>query len=246
MLSIGLPVYNGERYLQQCLDSILAQDYEDYELIVSDNGSTDGTAEICVTYARKNARIRYFRSDSNRGATWNFRRVLELAQGRYFKWAPHDDVLLPAMFRRCMEVMERSGPAVSFVYPRSEFIDGEGRVIMQRMSVKWDRVGTSAEKPHQRLARALYQNLYGEAIYGIARTNLLRHAVPFGSLAPDWVKVAELAMLGTIVEVPEILMRVRIHEGASVYANPNRRQLLTWFDPASRGRAILLPRGPGS
>ena len=242
-LSVGLPVYNGAKYLARTLDLLLAQDYDNFELIISDNGSTDGTADICRRYAERDARIRYVRNESNRGATWNFRRVFELAQGECFKWAASDDECHPTMFRRCMEVMEHSPDTVSLVYPQCEFIDEAGSVIRPVFNPLWDHVFTAARHPHQRLRHVLRRLLHGVSFYGIIRTSFLRQTRPFGQIAADWVKVAELAMLGVIVEVPEVLFRYRIHSGSSVYVTRNWRELIVWHDPNSRGWLLLLPQG---
>src|SRR3974377_1117825 len=95
-VSIGLPVYNGENYLRLAIDSILTQDYTDFELIISDNASADATQEICREYTARDCRIRYYRNKINIGASGNYNRVFELARGGLFKWAAHDDVHLPA------------------------------------------------------------------------------------------------------------------------------------------------------
>src|SRR5262245_17750978 len=94
-VSVGVPVYNGERYLDKALSSILRQDFEDFELIISDNASTDGTAEICKAYADKDRRIRYHRNTSNIGAAPNYNQTFEMARGEYFKWCAHDDICYP-------------------------------------------------------------------------------------------------------------------------------------------------------
>ena len=95
-VSIGLPVYNGERYLPQALDAILSQTFEDFELIISDNASTDSTQDICKSYAANDARVKYFRNSSNIGISRNFNRVFELSSGgEYFKWCAHDDLMAP-------------------------------------------------------------------------------------------------------------------------------------------------------
>src|SRR5689334_18309225 len=107
-LSVGLPVYNGEAYLRTALESIVTQDYQDFELIISDNASQDGTAAICREYAQRDKRIRYYREEANRGGARNLNRVFELSRGKYFKWAAHDDVCLPGFFRRCVEVFDRA------------------------------------------------------------------------------------------------------------------------------------------
>ncbi|WP_081588053.1 glycosyltransferase family 2 protein [Gloeocapsa sp. PCC 7428] len=91
-ISIGMPVYNGEPYLKDAINSILNQTFEDFELIISDNGSTDRTEEICRTIASQDQRVRYYRNEQNLGAGWNFNRVVDLATGEYFRWACHDDI----------------------------------------------------------------------------------------------------------------------------------------------------------
>jgi glycosyltransferase involved in cell wall biosynthesis len=92
LVSIGMPVYNGEEFIQKALDSLLAQDYPNFEIIVSDNASTDKTQEICINYANKDERIKYYRNAKNLGAMPNFDKVLEISQGKYFMWAAHDDL----------------------------------------------------------------------------------------------------------------------------------------------------------
>jgi len=91
-VSIGMPVYNGEPFIRKALDSLLAQTFTDIELIISDNGSTDGTEAICREYAACDARIRYVRQPENRGMSFNFLFVLDEARGEYFMWAAADDV----------------------------------------------------------------------------------------------------------------------------------------------------------
>ncbi len=91
-VSIGMPVYNGAAYICKALDSLLAQSFDDFDLIISDNASTDETQAICQAYAKKDARIRYVRQEKNMGPIGNFDFVLNQSQGEYFMWAAHDDV----------------------------------------------------------------------------------------------------------------------------------------------------------
>jgi glycosyltransferase involved in cell wall biosynthesis len=91
-VSIGMPVYNGERFIREALDSILEQTFTDFELIISDNASTDGTDAICCDYATRDSRIRYLRQNENKGALFNFEFVLNEARGSFFKWAAVDDL----------------------------------------------------------------------------------------------------------------------------------------------------------
>src|SRR4051812_10231830 len=102
VVSIGMPVYDGANYIRRAAQSILTQDYEDFELIISDNASTDETESICRELAESDGRIRYFRNDTNIGASRNYNKVFQLAKGRFFKWAAHDDECHPSMLRRCV------------------------------------------------------------------------------------------------------------------------------------------------
>ena len=125
-VSVGLPVYNGERYLRLAIDSILAQTFEDFELIISDNASTDHTEEICREYAARDPRVIYIRQPRNRGGAWNFNHVVELARGEYLKWAAHDDVLAPTFLKECVAALDRL-PGTVLASPRTVKIDESGK-----------------------------------------------------------------------------------------------------------------------
>ena len=103
-VSVGLPVYNGERFLAQAIDSVLQQTHSDLELVISDNASTDRTEEICRSYTTQDSRVRYFRSSANIGACRNFSRVFELSRAPYFKWACYDDICVPGFLEKCVAV----------------------------------------------------------------------------------------------------------------------------------------------
>jgi len=105
-ISIGIPVYNGELFIQKRLDSVLAQTYENFELIISDNASTDGTRTVCEEYIKKDNRIRYIRQEKNKGAFWNFNYVLQEAKFEYFVWAAVDDVWFPKFLEENIKVLQ--------------------------------------------------------------------------------------------------------------------------------------------
>src|SRR4029453_11186732 len=112
MVSIGLPVYNGERYVGELLNSLLAQSFTDFELLISDNASTDATELICRRYAAADPRIRYVRQETNRGAAVNHNLLLEHARGRYFKWVGHDDRCDHDYLAACLAALEADPGAV--------------------------------------------------------------------------------------------------------------------------------------
>lgn len=152
-VSLGLPVYNGEKFLSETIDSILNQTFEDFELIISDNASTDRTKEICQEYVAKDQRIRYYCNQQNIGAARNYNRVFELSNGNYFKWIAHDDLLAPEYLERCIEVLEQI-PSLVVCYPRVIFIDQEGNNIRKSSS---NLLQLNSTKPHQRFQK--YQEL---------------------------------------------------------------------------------------
>jgi glycosyltransferase involved in cell wall biosynthesis len=239
-LSIGLPVYNGQRYLAKALDSLLNQDFEDFELIVSDNGSTDQTETICRDAAARDSRVRYLRNDQNQGATWNFRKVLEASSGEFFKYAAYDDECYPAMLRKCMDII-RTDPAIALAYTRSELIDENSAVVPPQCSPRWDSIATSASQASIRLWHVLWRVLHGQACYGVIRASFLRRIRPFGSVAGDWVVLAQLAMLGKIVEIPEVLFRLRRHTNNSWNGKTTSVQVLQWHNPRASKVEKILP-----
>lgn len=125
-VSVGMPVYNGERYIAQSIESILSQTFQAFELIISDNASTDATEQICREYAAKDPRVRYYRSDRNHGASWNHNRVVELARGEYFRWQCHDDYCGPTLLEKCLPVVHND-PSVVLCYPQFVRVNGQGR-----------------------------------------------------------------------------------------------------------------------
>ncbi|HWM05002.1 MAG TPA: glycosyltransferase family 2 protein, partial [Actinophytocola sp.] len=124
-LSIGLPVYNGEEYLAESLDALLGQSYEDFELIITDNASIDGTEAICRRYVWQDSRVRYERLPKNIGAANNHNYVFSLTRGELFKWASHDDLYGRDLLRRCVDALD-AHPEMILAHAWSAFIDGDG------------------------------------------------------------------------------------------------------------------------
>lgn len=200
-LSIGLPVYNGERYLSESLDALLAQSYADFELVVSDNASTDGTQEICRRYAAHDARVRYLRQPCNIGAAPNHNAVLRAARGELFKWAAHDDLYDRDLLARCVEALD-AHPDVILASCYSAVIDADGN--RQDIALSYPRATDSTHAPER--FRAQLFALGGDDDYGVIRTDVLRRIAPTGSYYhADRTFVAELTLHGRFHRVPETL-----------------------------------------
>src|SRR5262249_43149161 len=127
-VSLGLPVYNGEKYLPNALTRLLKQDFTDFELIICDNASTDRTQEICLDFAVRDPRIRYFRNEKNIGLAANHNRTFELSSGSFFKWVSHDDDFPPNMLSGLVKGMEQAPAEVSVVYSYCEYVNESGSV----------------------------------------------------------------------------------------------------------------------
>jgi glycosyltransferase involved in cell wall biosynthesis len=106
IVSIGLPIHNGEFFLKTRIDSILNQTFKNFELIISDNASTDQTRKICEEYAKQDSRIQYIRQKKNIGGLQNFKFVLQNAKGKYFVWAAVDDFWKPTFLSKNIEILE--------------------------------------------------------------------------------------------------------------------------------------------
>jgi glycosyltransferase involved in cell wall biosynthesis len=232
-VSIGFPVYNGESSVAKTLDSILAQDFADFELILCDNASTDKTREICEGYARRDPRIRYVRNEENIGAGPNHNKVFHLGRGKYFQWTAHDLECLPGMLRRCFEYIQSAPPHVVMAYPRWQMVDPQGRPTGDsQMSI-----ASADPSPHRRLYTVLHRIQYVSQFYGLAVSDVLRQTRLFDSFpSSDYVLLAEMAMLCEIREIPEVLFRREMDpERGTIAVRASTKKWLAWLDPqASR------------
>lgn len=234
-VSIGLPVYNGERYLAETLNSLLAQTFSDVELVVCDNASTDATQEICRSYAAKDARIRYVRNKANIGGSRNFRLAFTLARGNYFRWAASDDLCAPKLIERCVEILD-TRPDVVMAYPKTRIIDAESRFVAD-----YDD-GMHLQSPSASMRfRQLVRNLaLANATYGLIRRSVLAKTRLLGDfIASDRLLLAELSLYGKFWEVPEPLFLRRIH-AAAYSSTGTANELMQWFNPGTRN-AVSCP-----
>jgi glycosyltransferase involved in cell wall biosynthesis len=233
-VSIGLPVYDGQRYLAMAIESILAQTCDDFELIISDNASTDRTAEICRHYAGRDPRIRYHRQPVNLGAAANFNRVFELAErGKYFKWAACDDWIAPTFLEKCIGRLEREPDAV-LCQSLVEMVDDDGRYLEQ---FDHTRYGTDLPRASDRFGARLWTYRCMD-VFGVIRSDLLASTGLIASaLGADRTLLLELALCGRFVLVREPLFFNRDHDQRFTRRNQTPQEELAWYAPdrAPRG-----------
>lgn len=226
-VSIGLPVWNGANYLREAIESILGQSYRDFELIISDNGSTDDTRQICSEYAERDPRVRFSYVEENRGASWNFNHVFKLARGEYFKWAAHDDSLDREFIERAVDVLDRH-PEVVLCHTWVVDIDKHGEEILQKQSL----CKTDTDEPHLRFRSLIEMKYTCEEVFGLVRSNVLRKTALIGNYSDsDRVLLGELGLYGRFFEIPEPMFLHRLHPKSSVKSFPHRQQRMQWFDP---------------
>lgn len=230
-LSIGLPVYNGEQYLSEALDALLGQSYEDFELIISDNASTDGTADICRRYVAQDPRVRYVRQPCNIGAAPNHNFVFRDARGELFKWASHDDLYGRDLLRRCVEALDEH-PQVVLAHAWTATIDGAGT-----LTEPYDyQLVTNSPRAPERFRSMLFAP-GGDDFYGVIRADVLRRVAPHGSYHhADRTFVAEIGLHGPFHQVPELLYFRRDHPDRAERANPTKRARCVNLDPRRANR----------
>ena len=204
LVSIGLLMYNGERYLRSSMDALLAQEYENFELIVSDNASTDTSGAIAQEYAAGDSRVKYRRNERNVGSLENCNRAFPLASGKYFMWASCHDTWDPKFLTACTQVMEQDDSVV-LCMPRSMWIDQDGKEISPLAGI----VDTRGQDPGKRFRRVLARH-HPYLVYGLYRRDALQHVMPWRkTLGSDDLVLVELAFLGAFAFLDEQLFCMR-------------------------------------
>jgi glycosyltransferase involved in cell wall biosynthesis len=245
LVSFGMPVYNGERFVSESLGSLLAQTFQNFEIVIADNASTDRTEEICRAYAARDPRIRYFRNEKNIGAAGNHNRVVELSTGEFFMWMAHDDICTPTYVEKCLLVLE-SDPGIVLCYSKTGDIEEHGRAlerdnVHRQLSVESHDLETNSPRAHLRFRDLIRLDHQCEAMYGVVRTRVLKATPVHGNYADaDRVLLAELGLRGRFYVIPEFLFLHREHAERSVELHPTRQERTVWMDPTTAGK-ILLP-----
>ncbi len=230
-VSIAVPAYNCERYIERSLQSLLAQTYSDFEIVVSDNASTDRTADICDAIARTDSRVRVVRRTENVGGPGNFRYVFGLCSGEYHKWSTADDYWDPQYLEKCVAVLDQR-PDVVLCYSRTTLIDADGT----RLSSYEDNLDLQDDSPRRR-----YHNFFQliglcNAHLGVIRRAAMEHTGLIGNeIGSDEHFLAELSLHGKFAVVPEYLFFRRFHPQSSSWDRQSCEHQRQYYDPGRRG-----------
>ncbi|WP_045835674.1 glycosyltransferase family 2 protein [Hyphomicrobium sp. 99] len=220
LVSLALPVYNGEKFLAEAGRSILSQEFSDFELIITDNASTDRTQEICEELAASDKRVRYFRNERNLGASENFNLGFRLSTGKYFKWCAHDDYISPTFVGSCASALDADPDAV-LAYGETQCIDGQGKLIPLVGTMMPSIVDTD---PVRRFATVVTGQFTCFEMFGVFRSEALRastmHRSYYGS---DRALLAEMALMGKFIRVRDAVLYNREHASRSIHIDKKAR-----------------------
>jgi glycosyltransferase involved in cell wall biosynthesis len=226
-ISLAMPVCNGENFISTAMQSLLDQTFSDFELIITDNASTDATESICREFAQRDARIKYIRNKGNLGAAANFNLGFRHSSGEYFKWCAHDDFISANFLNECVHALE-SNKADVLAYGRQQGVDHRGNLVSRSTCEVPD---LDDRTPGQRFALVYRLQGFDAAMFGLIRRTALQqsslHASYYGS---DIALLAELALLGSFRQIAGATFYNRDHRARSINITTKRARQ-TWHAP---------------
>lgn len=237
-LTIGLPVHNGERRLARAIETILAQTFADFRLIILDNASTDRTAEIARHYVHRDRRVVYRRNQRNLGAAPNFNRAFELSRTTYFKWAAHDDELMPTYLEKCVRALDAEPEAV-LAHTHVREVNDAGSVVRT-----YEPIGDAVGSPirSRRFASRITYRGWCTEIFGVIRAETLTGSMMIASFAgSDLSLITELCLRGRFIIIPEPLFVHCVHSACYSTAVLNEmstssgsQRIMAWWDTSKK------------
>ena len=240
LVSIGLPVFNGADFLEYALDTLLSQSYQNIEVIVCDNASTDETQSIVERYCRNDERVKYHRHEKNLGAAFNFNSTFHMSSGEYFRWAAHDDIVHENCIEQSVIAME-SDDSICLVHPLTGQIDENGDITGHQYT------GIDSMIPESATASEQYRILIQERgawvrIFGLIRSSVLRSTALFDNyVGSDLTLIGELGLNGKVHDIDSVLFWRREHAQTSTTGKYKvRRRRLSFWDTSKNPR-IALP-----
>jgi glycosyltransferase involved in cell wall biosynthesis len=230
-VSVALPVFNGESFLAQAIESVLAQSFTDLELVICDNASTDATQAIGEAFVCRDPRVRYHRNPSNLGAAPNYNKAFALSRGRYFKWLAHDDLIEPDYLQQTVAALD-ARPELVLCNTAVDVIDEAGRVIGSYSSV----LGRAdLPNPADRFALFVIEPHTGVDIFGLMRRSALEGSVLHPSFhGADRALLAQLALRGPMLQLPARLHQIREHANRYTRQASSARFRALWHDATRR------------
>lgn len=233
-VSVGMPVLNGEKHLEEAIQCVLNQTISDIELIISDNASTDGTEQICRAYSEKDSRVRYYRNKKNIGVSENYNAVFYRARGEYFKWASANDIIDEQFLAKCVDVLVRKPDAV-LTYPKTRLFTGS----IETSEAYDDNLNLQDESAYVRFKGLQDRLRLNNAMNGVIRTAVL-HNTPLHKefVSSDVCLMGVLVLYGKFVELPEYLFYRRMDRDSCTKYKSDA-EVLDYFAPSQKSRFVL-------
>jgi glycosyltransferase involved in cell wall biosynthesis len=238
IVSVCIPTYNGSQFLRECIESILAQTFSNFELLVVDDRSSDNTFEIVEEYAARDSRIEVMRNPQNLGLVGNWNRCLELTKGEWIKFVFQDDLLAPDCLEKMLTATTFGKP---IIYCRREFIfesqttEATRQEYRNHLSIQnpfGDKIEISARQYAELALKNIGVNFVGEPTSVMLHRSVFHQ---FGSFNPHLIMICDfefytrIAIHTGIVQVPEVLVSFRVHGTAASAVSKDNRRYRGWI-----------------
>lgn len=219
-ISVIVPIYNQVRFIRETVDSVLSQDYENVELVLSDDGSTDGTTEILREYAAEEPeRVKLVASEQNTGIAGAFNRALDAHTGNYVAWLGGDDVMLPGKLSRQVAVLEARPDVIGCCHDADVFDSASGRSYGRFTEIYNGRSGVR-EGGVELLLDPTYLMLPSTMMVRSAAIGSLRFD-PRIRVSNDWLFDIHLFRHARVTGIDDVLARYRRHERNATSRGPD-------------------------
>lgn len=240
LLTIGLPLYSGGKMLMDSVESILSQDYENFELIISDHGADPFVRDIGAYYQKLDKRVKFIHTGDGIDyiGIHNFARMIELANTTYFMWGSYDDCLEKSFISSCLKVIEKDSD-IALVYPKSKVFNHKGEL----MGLGDDSVKADADDPFDRFLHVIWELKMCHAFHGVFRRSYMRktHSLRKNCYAHDNLFLAEIALLGKIVQIDAALFIRRLTRNYKSNLGEHYAQIIKSLDPVYLEEGLTLP-----
>jgi len=237
LISIGMPVFNSEHTIEKSIRSLLSQDFKDFELIISDNGSTDDTPNICQYLSSQDSRIRYFRYEKNRGASWNFKNVFTLASSEFFMWAASHDMWESNYINSCIEKI-KTNPKICLVYSQLTWFKDDNILYSPAVSL----IDTQGKSTIMRLWDIIFKLSMCDMVYGVFRSSELKKCrIGLSCQGPDNILLFELSLYGEIAVIHQRGFLRYIPDRVFRSLEEEKIDYLTRIDPDFEKRRVIRP-----
>lgn len=218
-VTVGIPVYNGEKSIKKAIDSVLNQTFMDFEIIISDNASTDSTKEICEEYSKNNDEITYIRQKKNLGYIKNFLYTLNYTESKYFVWLSADDFWEPTFLEKNISILDSKKDIVGSVgkigiignyYHKFDYDQNDNIIIkfykkIRQHYLSLEYFGTYGGKYKDRVRMCLKSFRYGLFIFSVFRTDVLKKSANFHIIPWDWGLILLILKYGNLHVIDEVL-----------------------------------------